>query len=402
MFDLHRREGAKFVEFAGWELPLHFGSILEEAKAVRSSCGMFDVSHMGRIEVQERKRVSVNVSESVQEWKGAGVQVSASVQECKSVRMQEGASVQASSVAEKLDWLVTMDVKNLAVGQVRYGFLCNERGGIIDDLTVARLVESEFLLVVNASRREVDFAWMRQHLPADVELVDRTFETAMIAVQGPDALEVVDSLVDSETKPSNLKRFRVGEFSLLGIKCLVSRTGYTGEDGVEIVCPADSANRIWSALRSKGVRPCGLGARDILRLEAGMCLYGHDLGEDTTPAEADLMRFVAMDKTFIGRDAIEEQLRNGVRRKRVGLRLFSRTTPREGTIVLGNGQPIGKVTSGVFSPHLNTAIAMAYVETGWAKVGQQVQVLVRDKPQDAEIVPMPFLPLPSRKGGVER
>jgi aminomethyltransferase len=374
LFDLHRREGAKFVEFAGWELPLHFGSILEEAKAVRSSCGMFDVSHMGRIEVQERKRVSVNVSESVQ----------------------------ANSVAEKLDWLVTMDVKNMAVGQVRYGFLCNERGGIIDDLTVARLRESEFLLVVNASRREVDFAWMRQHLPADVELVDRTFETAMIAVQGPDALEVVDSLVDSETKPSNLKRFRVGEFSLLGIKCLVSRTGYTGEDGVEIVCPADSANRIWSALRSKGVRPCGLGARDILRLEAGMCLYGHDLGEDTTPAEADLMRFVAMDKTFIGRDAIEEQLRNGVRCKRVGLRLFSRTTPREGTIVLGNGQPIGKVTSGVFSPHLNTAIAMAYVETGWAKVGQQVQVLVRDKPQDAEIVPMPFLPLPSRKGGVER
>jgi len=374
LFDLHRREGAKFVEFAGWELPLHFGSILEEAKAVRSSCGMFDVSHMGRIGVQACKRVSVNVSESVQ----------------------------VSSVAEKLDWLVTMDVKNIAVGQVRYGFLCNERGGIIDDLTVARLVESEFLLVVNASRREVDFAWMRQHLPADVELVDRTFETAMIAVQGPDALEVVDSLVDSETKPSNLKRFRVGEFSLLGIKCLVSRTGYTGEDGVEIVCPADSANRIWSALRSKGVRPCGLGARDILRLEAGMCLYGHDLDEDTTPAEADLMRFVAMDKTFIGRDAIEEQLRNGVRRKRVGLRLFSRTTPREGTIVLGNGQPIGKVTSGVFSPHLNTAIAMAYVETEWAKIGQQVQVLVRDKPQDAEIVPMPFLPLPSRKGGVER
>ncbi len=372
LFDLHRREGAKFVEFAGWELPLHFGSILEEAKAVRSSCGMFDVSHMGRLMVKGDK--------------GQGT------------RDKQG----DDNVAKALDRLVTMDVSGMAVGQVRYGFLCNERGGIIDDLTVARLRESEFLLVVNASRREVDFAWMRQHLPADVELVDRTFETAMIAVQGPDALEVVDSLVDSETKPSNLKRFRVGEFSLLGIKCLVSRTGYTGEDGVEIVCLADSVNRIWSALRSKGVRPCGLGARDILRLEAGMCLYGHDLDEDTTPAEADLMRFVAMDKTFIGRDAIEEQLRNGVRRKRVGLKLFSRTTPREGAIVLGNGQPIGKVTSGVFSPHLNTAIAMAYVETGWAKIGQQVQVLVRDKPQDAEIVPMPFLPLPSRKGGVER
>ncbi|MEJ7613007.1 MAG: glycine cleavage system aminomethyltransferase GcvT [Candidatus Fervidibacter sacchari] len=369
LFDLHHREGAKFVEFAGWELPLHFGSILEEAKAVRSSCGMFDVSHMGRIGVQACKRVSVNVV----------------------------ASAQANGVAEKLDWLVTMDVKNLAVGQVRYGFLCNERGGIIDDLTVARLGESEFLLVVNASRREVDFAWMRKHLPADVEIVDRTFETAMIAVQGPDALEIVDGLVDSEEKPSDLKRFRIGEFPLLGIKCLVSRTGYTGEDGVEIVCPSDTAGRIWSALRSKGVRPCGLGARDILRLEAGMCLYGHDLDEDTTPAEADLMRFVVMEKTFVGRDAIEEQLRNGIKRKRVGLRLFSRTTPREGAIVLGNGQPIGKVTSGVFSPHLNTAIAMAYVETEWAKIGQQVQVLVRDKPQNAEIVATPFLPLPSRK-----
>jgi len=374
LFDLHHREGAKFVEFAGWELPLHFGSILEEAKAVRSSCGMFDVSHMGRIKVQACKRVSVNVV----------------------------ASAQANGVAEKLDWLVTMDVRNMAIGQVRYGFLCNERGGIIDDLTVARLGESEFLLVVNASRREVDFAWMRKHLPADVEIVDRTFETAMIAVQGPDALEIVDGLVDSEEKPSDLKRFRIGEFTLLGIKCLVSRTGYTGEDGVEIVCSSDTAGKIWSALRSKGVRPCGLGARDILRLEAGMCLYGHDLDEDTTPAEADLMRFVVMEKTFVGRDAIEEQLRNGIKRKRVGLRLFSRTTPREGAIVLGNGQPIGKVTSGVFSPHLNTAIAMAYVETEWAKIGQQVQVLVRDKPQNAEIVATPFLPLPSRKGGVER
>lgn len=368
LFDLHFRDGAKFVEFAGWELPLHFGSILDEAKVVRSSCGIFDVSHMGRIRVQA----------------------------CR------GAGMQANSVAEKLDWLMTMDVRGMAVGQVRYGFLCNERGGTIDDLTVARLGESKFLLVVNAARREVDFAWMRKHLPDDVELADQTFETAMIAVQGPEALEIVDSLVDDGWKPSELKRFRIGEFVLLGINCLISRTGYTGEDGVEIVCPADAAERIWSALRSKGVRPCGLGARDILRLEAGMCLYGHDLNEDTTPAEADLMRFVAMDKTFIGRDAIEEQLRNGVKRKRIGLRLLSRTTPREGAIVLGSGQPIGKVTSGVFSPHLNTAIAMAYVETEWAKIGQRIQVLVRDKPQDAEIVSMPFLPLPSRKGGVER
>jgi aminomethyltransferase len=367
LYDAHQRAGAKFVEFAGWELPVHFGSILEEARIVRSSCGMFDVSHMGRLMVKGGR--------------GQGT------------RDKQG----DDNVAKALDRLVTMDVSGMAVGQVRYGFLCNEQGGIVDDLTVAKLGESEFLLVVNAARREVDFAWTRQHLPADIELVDRTFETAMIAVQGPDAIAVVDELSRGELKPSSLKRFRLGEFDLSGVRCLISRTGYTGEDGVEIVCPSDAAERIWETLRMKGVAPCGLGARDILRLEAGLCLYGHDLSEDITPAEADLMRFVAMEKEFIGRDAIAMQLREGIQRKRVGLRLFSRATPREGATVLGDGQPIGFVTSGVFSPHLNTAIAMAYVETEWAQIGRRIQVQVRDKAQDAEIVTMPFLPLPSRK-----
>ena len=367
LYNAHQRAGAKFVEFAGWELPVHFGSILEEARTVRSSCGIFDVSHMGRLMVKGGR--------------GQGT------------RDKQG----DDNVAKALDRLVTMDVSGMAVGQVRYGFLCNEQGGIVDDLTVAKLGEREFLLVVNAARREVDFAWTRQHLPADIELVDRTFETAMIAVQGPDAIAVVDELSRGELKPSSLKRFRLGEFDLSGVRCLISRTGYTGEDGVEIVCPSDAAKRIWETLRAKGVAPCGLGARDILRLEAGLCLYGHDLSEDITPAEADLMRFVAMEKEFIGRDAIVAQLREGIRRKRVGLRLFSRATPREGATVLGDGQPIGFVTSGVFSPHLNTAIAMAYVATGWAQIGRRVQVQVRDKAQDAEIVTMPFLPLPSRK-----
>lgn len=355
LYDAHRRAGAKFVEFAGWELPVYFGSILDEARAVRSSCGMFDVSHMGRLWVvgDERRATS---------W---------------------------------LDRLVTMDVGGMAVGQVRYGFLCNEGGGILDDLTVARLSGDEFLLVVNAARREVDLAWLQRHLPTDLLLADRTFETAMIAVQGPDALTVVDELSKGNATPSSLRRFRLSEFDLLGVRCLISRTGYTGEDGVEIVCPPDAAERIWDALRAKGVVPCGLGARDILRLEAGLCLYGHDLSEEITPAEADLMKFVAMDKEFIGRDAIAAQLQMGIQRKRVGLRLLSRATPREGAKVLGDGQPIGVVTSGIFSPHLNTAIAMAYVATEWAQVGRCVQVQVRDKMVDAEVVTMPFLPLPS-------
>ncbi len=219
----------------------------------------------------------------------------------------------------------------------------------------------------------------------------------MIAVQGPDALAIVDELTEGELKPSSLKRFRIGNFALAGIECLISRTGYTGEDGVEIICPADAAEQIWEALRSKGVQPCGLGARDILRLEAGFCLYGHDLNEDITPAEADLMRFVAMDKPFIGREGIEAQLRDGIKRKRVGLKLNTRAAAREGSTVLGDGHPIGFVTSGVFSPHLNTAIAMAYVATGWAQVGTKVQVLIRTQLQDAEVVATPFLDLPSRR-----
>ncbi len=300
-------------------------------------------------------------------------------------------------VAKVLDWLVTIDVSGMAIGQVRYGFLCNEWGGIIDDLTIARLSENEFIAVVNAARRENDLAWMKKHLPNDVELIDRTFETAMIAVQGPDAMAVVDELADGDEKPSSLKRFRIGKFSLVGVDCLVSRTGYTGEDGAEIICRADEAGQIWEALRAKGVQPCGLGARDILRLEAGMCLYGHDLNEDTTPAEADLMRFVAMEKPFIGRDAIEAQLREGIKRKRVGLKLFTRAAAREGAKVLANGQEVGIVTSGVFSPHLNTAIAMAYVAVEWAQIGTKVQVLVRNQLQDAKVIAVPFLPLPSKK-----
>lgn len=349
LYDAHRQAGAKFIEFAGWEMPVHYGSILDEAKGVRSGCGMFDVSHMGRVFVSGEK------------------------------------------AADDLDRLATMDVTGLTVGQVRYGFLCNEKGGVIDDITVARMSDSEFLVVVNAARREVDIAWMDAHLSPGTQLSDRTLETAMIAVQGPYALAIVDEIVDGAEKPSALKRFRLGRFSLLGVSCQISRTGYTGEDGVEIICPADTAERIWEALRKKGVPPCGLGARDILRLEAGFCLYGHDLNEDTTPAEADLMRFVAMDKDFIGRDALAAQIANGVSRKRVGLRLLTRATAREGATVLGDGQPIGVVTSGVFSPHLNTAIAMAYVAAEWAAVDKRVQVLVRGTPYDAEVVTMPFL-----------
>ncbi|MFN4179204.1 MAG: glycine cleavage system aminomethyltransferase GcvT [Armatimonadota bacterium] len=371
LFNAHKKAGAKFVEFAGWEMPIHYGSILEEAKVVRTSCGMFDVSHMGRVFVKASK-----------EWDGG-----------RGARDEQ----KGSDVAEALDRLVTMEIKSMVVGQVRYGVLCNERGGIIDDLTIARLNDSEFLAVVNAARRETDFTWMRQNLPNEVALIDRTFETAMIAVQGPDATAIVDELADGGKKPSLLKRFRIDSFLLVGVECLVSRTGYTGEDGVEIVCPSDEAERIWDALLTKGVQPCGLGARDILRLEAGMCLYGHDLNEDITPVEADLMRFVAMGKPFIGKDAIERQMREGIKRKRVGLKLFTKASAREGAQVLADGQPIGVVTSGAFSPHLNTAIAMAYVAIEWANIGTKVQVLVREKPHDAEVVPMPFLPLPSRK-----
>ncbi len=355
LYDAHRQANAKFVEFAGWEMPVHYGSILDEARRVRAGCGMFDVSHMGRV------------------------------------------LVSGEQAADDLDRLATMDVAGLAIGQVRYGFLCHEKGGVIDDITVARMSDNEFLVVVNAARREADITWMQAHLSPGIHLSDLTLETAMIAGQGPDALSIVDELVEDAEKPSSLKPFRLGRFSLLGVPCQISRTGYTGEDGAEIICPADAAERIWKALHGKGMPPCGLGARDILRLEAGFCLYGHDLTEDITPAEADLMRFVAMGKLFIGREAIAAQLASDLQRKRVGLRLDTRATAREGAKVLGDGQPVGFVTSGVFSPHLNTAIAMAYVAVEWAAAGKQVQVLVRETLHGAEVVKMPFLRLPSKK-----
>ncbi len=349
LYETHMKEKAKMVEFAGWRLPLHYGSILAEARTVRSGCGMFDVSHMGRLVVK------------------------------------------GTEAAFALDRLLTQSVTSLALGQVRYGFLCNEQAGILDDLTVARLDEGEFLLVVNAARRIADSDWLRKHLPPSVSLTDRTMETAMLAVQGPKAMAIVDKLTDDWGKPSELKRFRIGEFLLYNIPCLVSRTGYTGEDGVELICPAEAAEALWMALRMEGAIPCGLGARDILRLEAGFCLYGHDLDETTTPAEADLMRFVSLDKPFLGREALLSQISQGVRRKRVGLKLSSRSTPREGTPVLVNGQEIGRITSSVFSPHLNTAIAMAYLLSDWAATGTKVQIPIRHELIEAEVVGLPFL-----------
>lgn len=355
LYPAHRRARARFFTFSGWEVPLHYGSILDEARSVRERFGVFDVSHMGRL------------------W------------------------VMGEGVIDTLNRLVTIDVAAMGVGQVRYGFLCHEGGGILDDLTVSRLGETVFLLVVNAARRESDLEWLRHHLSPTTHLTDETFETVMVAVQGPDAIGVIDSLTDGERRPSELKRFRLGKFRVAGVDCLVSRTGYTGEDGVEIICNSRDGEKLWEALRGKGIPPCGLGARDILRLEAGFCLYGHDLNENTTPAEADLMRFVAMGKPFLGRDSLSRQIAEGVKRKRVGLRLFTRSAPRAGIPVLKGGREIGVVTSSVFSPHLNTAIAMAYVETPFARVGEKVEVPIRQKPHEAEIVPMPFLSLPSRK-----
>ncbi len=355
LYQRHHQLNARFIAFAGYEMPVHYGSILNETIAVRKSVGLFDVSHMGRL------------------------------------------FLSGPTVVSDLDRLVTVNVSPMAPGKVRYGFLCRSDGGILDDLTVFRMTDDQFLLVVNCATRQKDSDHISQYVQSSTLFWDQTEQTFMIAVQGPDALFIADSVTDSAVKPSSLRRFSGASFTIEGRTVWITRTGYTGEDGVEIIGEGSDAETIWDIFLSRNAVPVGLGARDILRLEAGLCLYGHDLTEEITPLEADLMRFVDLSKDFIGRDAIVRRMEEGPKSKRIGLLLDSRSSPRHNTPILREDIPIGIVTSGTFSPHTNSGIAMGYVSTEWAREGVEVSLLIRQQPCPARIVPMPFLPLPSRK-----
>lgn len=359
LYDLHLQAGAKVIEFGGWLMPVQYSGIVAEHRKVREAAGIFDLSHMGRIYVS------------------------------------------GPSAAGFLQWLATNDVSKLSLGQVQYSLLCNRSGGVRDDILVYRLAESEYLLVVNASNRlkvlrwmeEMGDAWLKGAGSGDLTVDDRTLETVMIGIQGPQSEAVLTALADVSL--GSLRYYHATAGRVMGEHGLVSRTGYTGEDGFEVILPVEGGLRLWRRLVEEAsagrVALAGLGARDTLRLEAGMPLYGHELNENVTPLEAGLARFVRMEKgDFAGRDALLLMAESGPKRQLVGLEIPDRAIARRGTPVLAEGIPAGQVTSGSYSPTLDRSIAMALV--GSDRVGGQtpLEVAVRGAAHPANIVSLPF------------
>ncbi|HYM51322.1 MAG TPA: glycine cleavage system aminomethyltransferase GcvT [Candidatus Limnocylindrales bacterium] len=360
LFDEHLRLRAQMTNFGGWAMPLQYSSIRDEHRAVREAAGLFDLSHMGEIQVRGRGALAL------------------------------------------VQRLVSRDIAPLKPGQIQYALFCNEAGGIIDDLLV--YAESDgYLLVVNASNQERDYAWAEQHAGPDAEVRNVSRETALIGVQGPRAVEIVQRSADQDLAPVRYYRFIDGNFA--GAACRFSRTGYTGEDGFEIFCRGEDAPRLWRLLLEQGapfgLKPAGLGARDTLRLEAGMRLYGNDMDEQTNPLEAGLEWTVSLGKDFIGKPALERAQQAGLTRSLVGLRMRDRSIPRHGYPVMQGGKPVGTVTSGNVSFTLGYNIAMAYVPVAARAPGTTLEVQVRGALAPADVVPLPFYrrPHPSTKGG---
>jgi aminomethyltransferase len=335
------------VDFAGWEMPIQYTSIIEEHQAVRSGVGIFDISHMGRL------------------W-------------------FEG--IDSLDLIQKI---FTNNAATMKEGQVRYGLICNERGGILDDVLVYRWSDG-FGMVVNASNREKIVNWIAKHQGGTkVPVQDVTTQGFMVAVQGPRAVAMCNGLVPADV--DKLPYYYGYKTSYQETPCSVSRTGYTGEDGLEFMVSSAQSKILWEELMRRGAKPCGLGARDTLRLEAGMPLYGHELTEDIDPFQAGLGWAVKMDKgDFIGRDALARRRQDQSLRQRVGLELEGKRLAREGALVMKDGKTLGVVTSGTFAPTLAKAIAMAYVDRAWSGLGTACEVDVRGKPAAARVVPLPF------------
>lgn len=360
LHDWHSEQGGRMVEFAGWSMPVQYSSIVDEHTATRSSVGLFDISHMGRFYFS------------------------------------------GDDAGALLDRIVTRRILGVPAGKVRYALVTNEQGGILDDVLVYHLGESggpwTYLLVVNAGNREKIWQWVELHADqSDVEFVDRTLETSMIAVQGPRALEIVQPMLDFA--PTSVGYYSSCPAKIDSSECLFSRTGYTGEDGCELILANERARDIWEQLVRSAAdvegRPAGLGARDTLRLEAAMPLYGHELSESVDPFQAGLSFAVQLiDRDFVGRKALEQIKHRGAEQVRVGLELTGRRVPREHYPVLHNGQEVGEVTSGTFSPTLQRPVAMAYVDSACGVVGTELAVDIRGSQHPARVVELPFYSRP--------
>lgn len=335
--------------FAGWEMPIQYEGILVEHRHTRAHCGVFDICHMGELELR------------------------------------------GPSAERDLERLLTCRVGNLAVGQCRYGYLLNESGAPLDDLTCYRFAADRFWLVVNAGTRADDVAWIRARCSPGTVFTDLSDRTAKLDVQGPAARGAMESAFG--TSLPDLGYFRFTEISLAGVPCVLSRTGYTGEWGYELYFPAEAAPEFWRRLlAAPRAKPVGLGARDTLRLEMGYPLYGHELGPERTPAGVAGGRFMDFDKPFVGRDAVKAELERGPRELLVGLRLQTARAARAGTEIFRNGAPVGRVTSGSFSPSLGVAIALGYVSAEAAEPGIVLTLGRGPSPLQGEVVPLPFYP----------
>jgi aminomethyltransferase len=354
----HAEAGARLVPFAGYEMPVAYGSIVDEHRHVRAQAGLFDVSHMGEVRLS---------------------------------------GTDAVAFAQRL---FTNDALGMRDGQVRYGLLCMPEGGVIDDVTLYRVSERELFFCVNASRVDEDLAWMREvHVREGFrcEIRDESSETALLALQGPAALAVAEPLRRGGTAP---RRWRFAAAELAGIPVTLSRTGYTGEDGYEIYLRAERAVDLWDAFLRAGagrVRPIGLGARDTLRTEMGYALYGHELTLERTPLEAGLERFVSFGRGFLGEEALTRLRASGTRERLVGLELVGRAVARAGYPILV-GDERGEVTSGTFAPSIERSIAMGYVPAGSALAGEELAVLIRGKPVPCRVSAMPFYRAPHQGG----
>src|SRR5438874_3036916 len=353
---IHRKLGGRMVEFGGWDMPVQYAAgTVEEHVRTRKHAGLFDVSHMGEVDVRGPAAVAF------------------------------------------VNGLVSNDASKLVDEQAQYSALTTPEGTVIDDLLVYRFTEDHLLLIVNAGTTDKDWDWIKSHYQNEnVELQNVSAKYCQIALQGPDAISILQKLTDVPLAEIKYYHFREGEVDL--VPAIVSRTGYTGEDGFEVYAAPDKAEQLWKEIleagnfgTDEGVLPCGLAARNTLRLEAGMCLYGHEIDEGTTLLEANLGWIAKLSKTdFIGRDALAKQKEEGIRRKLVGFEVTDRGIARDGQDILIDGQRAGRVTSGSPAPFLKKNIGMGYVPVEFANTSQQIEIDVRGKLVRAEIVPLPF------------
>lgn len=350
----HRAHGARMVEFGGWDMPVEYSGIIDEHMAVRTAAGLFDVSHMGQIEL-------------------AGPDALATVQ-----------------------WISSNDASRLAIGQIQYSALTTPDGTFVDDILVYRMADQHYLLVVNAGNIMKDYEWIRERAAergGDVSVVNSSSRYALIALQGPRAQQILQSITDIDLPAIKYYWFDNGEVA--GMRVMVSRTGYTGEDGFEVMVPAAMGPQLWDALlqagQSAGLIPAGLGARDTLRLEAGMRLHGNDIDEAHTVVEADLGWIVGWKKDkFLCRDVLLEQKANGVERTLVGFEMVDRAIARHGHPVVVDDREVGVVTSGTQTPFLKKAIGLAYVPPALREPGTEIQIDIRGRRARATVVPLPF------------